>query len=98
MSRLVVGPFVVRDRLWLTHSIHCCASDSIQRWNKVNAEPPKFIVIYRDGVGDGQLEFVYQHELPQIEAAIRDCGTDPNLMYGHKCLFSSSPFSALIFC
>lgn len=28
---------------------------------------PDRIVIYRDGVGDGQLQAVYEHELPQIE-------------------------------
>ncbi len=32
-----------------------------------NNTMPERIVIYRDGVGDGQLQAVYEHELPQIE-------------------------------
>ncbi|CAF4895465.1 unnamed protein product, partial [Rotaria socialis] len=32
-----------------------------------NNAMPERIVIYRDGVGDGQLQAVYEHELPQIE-------------------------------
>lgn len=28
---------------------------------------PERIVIYRDGVSDGQLQAIYEHELPQIE-------------------------------
>ena len=28
---------------------------------------PDRVVIYRDGVGDGLLQAVYEHELPQIE-------------------------------
>lgn len=32
-----------------------------------NNSMPERIVIYRDGVGDGQLQAIYEHELPQIE-------------------------------
>jgi hypothetical protein len=33
---------------------------------------PSNIVIFRDGVGDGRLEFTRQHEIPQMKAAFAD--------------------------
>ncbi|ODN00102.1 Protein piwi [Orchesella cincta] len=36
----------------------------------VNTELPKRIILYRDGVGDGQLAYVYNTEMQQIQDAI----------------------------
>lgn len=36
-----------------------------------NNTMPERIVIYRDGVSDGQLQAIYEHELPQIEETFR---------------------------
>jgi len=43
---------------------------------------PERVVIYRDGVGDGQLQYIHEHELPQINAYI-DSNTnwEPQLAY-----------------
>lgn len=42
-------------------------SDALKAFFMQNNSMPERIVIYRDGVGDGQLQAVYEHELPQIE-------------------------------
>ncbi|KAF5291921.1 hypothetical protein FQA39_LY14153 [Lamprigera yunnana] len=37
-----------------------------RKWESYNKELPSKIVIYRDGVGDGQLNYVYEHEVKNI--------------------------------
>ena len=37
----------------------------------MNRSLPKYIIFYRDGVGDGQLEAVAKYELPQILDAFK---------------------------
>jgi len=44
---------------------------ALRRYHEVNAEAPKYVVVYRDGVGDGQVLTVQQHEVPQVSAALR---------------------------
>ena len=36
---------------------------------KVNGMYPDKVIIYRDGVSDGQLKLVLDYEIPQIEKA-----------------------------
>uniref|UniRef100_A0ABD2WLF8 Piwi domain-containing protein n=1 Tax=Trichogramma kaykai TaxID=54128 RepID=A0ABD2WLF8_9HYME len=45
----------------------CKALDTYKRYN---ASLPKRILIYRDGVGEGQVHFVLQHEVAQIKAKL----------------------------
>ena len=49
-------------------------------------ELPDRILVYRDGVGDGQLQYIHEHELPQINAYIANeklhtPGWEPTLAY-----------------
>lgn len=43
----------------------------------MNHQYPNKIVLYRDGVGDGQLPFVVEHEVPQMMAAIETLRAQP---------------------
>ncbi|XP_078512091.1 piwi-like protein 4 [Lissotriton helveticus] len=43
-----------------------CMKGAIQRWQKCNNDLPARIVVYRDGVGDGQLRMVVDYEVPQL--------------------------------
>jgi len=36
------------------------------KYMEVNRQFPSRIIIYRDGVGDGQLDMLLQHEIPQL--------------------------------
>lgn len=38
---------------------------------QMNHDYPKQIVLFRDGVGDGQLPFVVEHEVPQLLSAFQ---------------------------
>ncbi|KAG8584588.1 hypothetical protein GDO81_004680 [Engystomops pustulosus] len=39
---------------------------AIEKWQKCNNSLPGRIIIYRDGVGDGQLQMVVDYEIPQF--------------------------------
>lgn len=41
-----------------------------------NNELPAHIIVYRDGVGDGQLGMIHEHEIPQMEKAFTKFGDD----------------------
>jgi len=45
--------------------------DALRKYHSVNAALPKYIVIYRDGVGDGQILTVREHEVSQVKESIR---------------------------
>ena len=45
-------------------------------YHEINNALPQRIVIYRDGVGDGQLAAVVEHELPQILDTVKALGSD----------------------
>ena len=44
---------------------------ALRKWKEVNGCLPSKIIIYRDGVGDGQLNEVKTVELEQIKQAIK---------------------------
>jgi Piwi domain len=41
-----------------------------------NNELPDKVIVYRDGVGDGQLDMVHQHEVRQIRDCFQAVGSD----------------------
>lgn len=43
-----------------------CMRGALMKYHDVNRVFPGRIIIYRDGVGDGQLEMLLQHEIPQL--------------------------------
>ncbi|XP_069136145.1 piwi-like protein 1 [Argopecten irradians] len=60
----------------LNDGLKICIKDALRQYHQVNGRLPEKIVIYRDGVGDGQLPAVYEHEMPQVVDAIRQCAGD----------------------
>lgn len=49
---------------------------ALRRYNDINRELPDRIIIYRDGVGDGQLQTVVDHEVTQLKSSFRDIAAD----------------------
>ncbi|XP_015776705.1 PREDICTED: piwi-like protein 1 [Acropora digitifera] len=45
---------------------------ALRRYQEVNRDLPERIMIYRDGVGDGQLRTVVEHEVPQLKASFSE--------------------------
>ena len=48
---------------------------------RVHRVVPKRVIVFRDGVGDGQLDHVYGHEMPQIFQAFETMGLDKKDLY-----------------
>nr|XP_020027809.1 piwi-like protein 4 [Castor canadensis] len=57
---------------------------ALKKWYKHNHDLPARILVYRDGVGDGQLRAVIEYEVPQLLSSVTES--------------SSSTSSLLIFC
>jgi len=64
------------QELWTGLSV--CMTAALKNFNRVNGSLPRRIVIYRDGVGDGQLDAVLEHETPQLLDCFKDIGADYN--------------------
>jgi len=56
-----------KDNIYIQLIFRNSYLDALKAFFMQNNTMPERIVIYRDGVGDGQLQAVYEHELPQIE-------------------------------
>lgn len=46
-----------------------------------NDEPPSRVIVFRDGVGDGQLGWIKDYEIPQLKTAFTADGINPELAY-----------------
>lgn len=50
---------------------------ALDSYRKMNNTLPSHIVIYRDGVGEGQVPYVYEHEVEQLKSKLNDLYGDP---------------------
>ena len=50
----------------LLDAIKTCMTSALRNYLKLNGYLPERIILYRDGVGDGQLSIVKEHEIPQF--------------------------------
>ncbi|KAK2155427.1 hypothetical protein NP493_2079g00007 [Ridgeia piscesae] len=62
----------------LMDGLKVCMQASLKKYNEINGCLPERIVIYRDGVGDGQLNAVIDHEIPQLKECFKALGADYN--------------------
>ncbi|XP_009996166.1 PREDICTED: LOW QUALITY PROTEIN: piwi-like protein 2 [Chaetura pelagica] len=51
----------------IADSLRLCLIDALQHFHQVNHYLPRKIVVYRDGVSDGQLDTVLKYEIPQMQ-------------------------------
>ncbi|XP_065831086.1 piwi-like protein 1 isoform X3 [Oscarella lobularis] len=78
----------------LMDQLGTCMTASLRKYAEVNGKLPARIFVYRDGVGDGQLESIVNYELQQFLAAfkqIEDGYKYPKatiFSYSSICLFS----------
>ncbi|XP_061163361.1 piwi-like protein 1 isoform X1 [Saccostrea echinata] len=47
---------------------------ALEKYHEVNGALPERIIVFRDGVGDGQLRAVYEHEVPQLNECFKRSG------------------------
>ncbi|XP_076626994.1 aubergine [Colletes latitarsis] len=53
---------------------------ALYNYRQMNNTLPSHIVIYRDGVGEGQIPYVYSHEVEQLKSKLSDIYGDPALV------------------
>ncbi|XP_007495057.2 piwi-like protein 4 [Monodelphis domestica] len=53
-----------------------CMKGALDKWYRYNHCFPTRIIVYRDGVGDGQLQTIVDYEVPQLLSSLRD--SNPN--------------------
>ncbi|KAM3965654.1 argonaute 3 [Aphomia sociella] len=51
----------------IVDSLKSCLVDALKHYLRTNGRFPDRIIIYRDGVGDGQLKQIQQYEIPQMQ-------------------------------
>ncbi|KAJ5217111.1 hypothetical protein N7468_010119 [Penicillium chermesinum] len=59
--------------------LHSLMGGRLQRWRKENNALPENIIIFRDGVSEGQYDHILNQELPEIRNAIRENYGDQQL-------------------
>ncbi|NWV74816.1 PIWL1 protein, partial [Dasyornis broadbenti] len=60
----------------LVDGIKACLQTALRHWSKWNKCLPSRIFVYRDGVGDGQLNTLVNYEVPQFLDCLKSIGTD----------------------
>ncbi|KAJ7410675.1 Piwi-like protein 1 [Willisornis vidua] len=60
----------------LVDGIKACLQNALRTWLKWNKSMPSRIFVYRDGVGDGQLNTLVNYEVPQFLDCLKSIGTD----------------------
>ncbi|XP_053555755.1 piwi-like protein 1 [Bombina bombina] len=68
---------VVQDqRQEIVDGLKVCMQAALNAWYSLNKTLPLRIIIYRDGVGDGQLKTLVNYEIPQILDCVRSTGKE----------------------
>nr|XP_020860026.1 piwi-like protein 1 isoform X3 [Phascolarctos cinereus] len=62
----------------LVDGLKVCLQAALRAWNSYNEYMPSRIVVYRDGVGDGQLKTLVNYEVPQFLDCLKSVGKGYN--------------------
>nr|XP_019611125.1 PREDICTED: piwi-like protein 3 [Rhinolophus sinicus] len=54
----------------LVNGLRACLQEALKLWYERNSILPYSIIVYRDGVGDGQLQALIDYEIPQIVSSL----------------------------
>uniref|UniRef100_A0A8C3PIK8 Piwi-like protein 1 n=1 Tax=Calidris pygmaea TaxID=425635 RepID=A0A8C3PIK8_9CHAR len=62
----------------IVDGLKACLQTALRDWFKWNKYLPSRIIVYRDGVGDGQLHTLVNYEVPQFLDCLKSIGKDYN--------------------
>ncbi|CAH1233753.1 PIWIL1 [Branchiostoma lanceolatum] len=60
----------------LIDGLKVCVQAALKKYNELNMNLPDRVIFYRDGVGDGQLAAVVEHEIPQVLETFKNLSAD----------------------
>lgn len=52
------------------------SAGALNRWHRHNRGLPARVVVYRDGVGDGQLQTLLEYEVPQLLSSVTEASSN----------------------
>lgn len=58
----------------VSRPVSCTLTAALRAWNSCNTYMPSRIIVYRDGVGDGQLKTLVSYEVPQFLDCLKSMG------------------------
>ncbi|ETE66337.1 Piwi-like protein 1, partial [Ophiophagus hannah] len=68
---------VLQDRgQEIVDGLKVCLQAALRTWYSYNEHMPTRIIVYRDGVGDGQLKTLVSYEIPQFLECLKTVGSD----------------------
>lgn len=70
---------------------------ALRAYTDIHASLPKKICIYRDGVGEGQTQYVFEHEVEQIKATLSRIYGEANSQYRMCFIVVSKRINARVF-
>jgi aubergine-like protein len=76
LTRYYSGCLFQHTHQELLDGIRVCLQTALRHYYQINGSAPSKIIVYRDGVGDGQLDAVIQHEVPQLFETFKSLGND----------------------
>ncbi|XP_015446018.1 piwi-like protein 3 [Pteropus alecto] len=62
----------------LVNGLRACLQEALKLWYERNSLLPYSIIVYRDGVGDGQLQALIDYEIPQIVSSLKSIFNSQN--------------------
>lgn len=68
------------------------SAGALNKWYKYNHDLPARIIVYRTGVGDGQLKTLVEYEVPQLLSSVAESSS--NTRYSLTVLSSILPIIA----
>lgn len=71
----------------LSNEMALNVTKALKEFRKIHASLPQKIVIYRDGVGEGQLQFVLEHEVAQIKEKLEFIYRSAGVTKGYNMAF-----------
>ena len=67
----------MNNRNEISNGLQACFQRALREYQSENNEYPSYVVIFRDGVGDGQLNACLQFEIPQLQKCLDEVQRDP---------------------
>ncbi|XP_068230350.1 protein argonaute-3 [Palaemon carinicauda] len=66
----------------IVHGLKIALLEALRRYHGLHHSLPRTIIVYRDGVSDGQLKLVEDHEVPQVASIFQNFDSyEPKLSY-----------------
>merc|ERR1719391_1488440 len=81
MTRFTSMTTMHRNDEELLNQMKVCVTQAIRKYRETNQRDPSRIIFYRDGVGEGQIQYVKETEVEAIKSVFRDQGLSPQLAF-----------------